>query len=108
MPFHLLGITSWLTGILSCAAGPGTLHLNLGASRNLDRWGGNNYLWHLMLAQHGYVVVSMDNRGTPSPRGRAWRKSIYRQVGILASQDQAAAVRKILEWPYLDAERGAW
>jgi dipeptidyl-peptidase-4 len=51
----------------------------------------------------------MDNRGTPSPRGRAWRKSIYRQIGILASQDQAAAVRKILEWPYLDAERvGSW
>lgn len=75
----------------------------------LDRWGGNNYMWHLMLAQRGYVVVSMDNRGTPSPRGRVWRKSIYRQIGILASQDQAAAVRKILEWPYLDAERvGSW
>lgn len=38
---HLPGTTPWLTGILSCAAGPGTLHLNLGASRNLDRWGGN-------------------------------------------------------------------
>lgn len=75
----------------------------------LDRWGGNNYLWHQMLAQQGYVVVSVDNRGTPAPRGRAWRKSIYRQVGILASQDQAAAVRKMLESPYLDAARvGSW
>ncbi len=37
------------------------------------------------------VVVSVDNRGTPAPRGRAWRKSIYRQIGILASQDQAEA-----------------
>lgn len=36
----------------------------------LDRWGGRDYLWHLMLAQEGYVVLSIDNRGTPAPRGR--------------------------------------
>ena len=75
----------------------------------LDRWGGNNHLWHLMLAQRGYVVASVDNRGTPAPRGRAWRKSIYRQIGILASQDQAAAVRRIREWPFVDPARvGSW
>jgi dipeptidyl-peptidase-4 len=75
-----------------------------------DNWGGNNYLWHLMLAQQGYIVVSFDNRGTPAPRGRAWRKSIYRQIGILASRDQAAAVRAALAaWPFADAERvGVW
>ena len=50
----------------------------------LDRWGGRTYLWHQMLAQKGYVVVSIDNRGTPAPRGRHWRKMVYRQVGILA------------------------
>jgi dipeptidyl-peptidase-4 len=55
------------------------------------------------------VVVSLDNRGTPAPRGRAWRKSIYRQIGILASEDQAAAVRKIAEWPFIDRARiGVW
>ncbi len=76
----------------------------------LDRWGGNNALWHLMLAQKGYVVASVDNRGTPSPRGRAWRKVIYRQIGILASEDQAAAARALLEErPYLDSGRvGIW
>jgi dipeptidyl-peptidase-4 len=75
----------------------------------LDRWGGNNHLWHLMLAQRGYVVASVDNRGTPAPRGRAWRKSIYRQIGILASADQAAAVRRIREWPFVDPARvGSW
>lgn len=76
----------------------------------LDRWGGNNYLWHLMLAQQGYIVVSVDNRGTPAPRGRAWRKSVYRQIGILASADQAAAVREIIRtWPFVDSERiGIW
>ena len=75
-----------------------------------DSWGGSGYLWHLMLAQQGYIVASFDNRGTPAPRGRAWRKSIYRQIGILASADQAAAVRAALAaWPYVDAERvGVW
>ena len=75
-----------------------------------NSWGGNTYLWHLMLAQQGYVVASFDNRGTPAPRGRAWRKSVYRQIGILASADQAAAVRAALAaWPFVDADRvGSW
>ena len=41
----------------------------------------DTYLWHLMLAQQGYIVASIDNRGTPSPRGRFWRKRIYGAVG---------------------------
>jgi dipeptidyl-peptidase-4 len=78
----------------------------------LDKWTGKNdrHLWHLMLAQQGYVVASIDNRGTPAPRGREWRKSVYRQVGILASQDQAAAVRALVDkWPFVDPDRiGVW
>ncbi|MEM7231923.1 MAG: S9 family peptidase [Planctomycetota bacterium] len=76
----------------------------------LDRWSSRSYLWHLMLAQRGYVVVSIDNRGTPSPRGREWRKMVYRQVGILAPKEQALAVKKLLaDRPYLDAKRvGVW
>ena len=75
-----------------------------------DKWGGEQYLWHSMIAQSGYIVISIDNRGTPSPRGRDWRKSVYRQIGILASQDQAAATREILrDRPYIDANRvGIW
>jgi len=73
-----------------------------------DRWSGRNTLWHTMLNQHGYLVMSIDNRGTRAPRGRAWRKSIYRQIGILASADQAAALQAILaERPYVDPERVA-
>ncbi|MEW6511657.1 MAG: S9 family peptidase [Bacteroidota bacterium] len=71
----------------------------------LDSWGGRRYLWHLMLSQQGYIVLSIDNRGTPAPRGRAWRKAVYRQVGILASQDQAAALRQVRQWPYVDSTR---
>ena len=76
----------------------------------VDSWGGDNYLWHCLLAQQGYVVMSIDNRGTSAPRGREWRKSIYRQIGILASADQAAATREILrQRPYLDPQRvGIW
>ncbi len=76
----------------------------------LDRWGGKGFLWHAMLAQKGYVIMSFDNRGTPAPRGREWRKCIYRQVGILAAQDQAAALRAVLKQrPYLDDQRvGIW
>lgn len=76
----------------------------------LDQWGGDRSLWHHMLAQQGYVVMSFDNRGTPSPRGREWRKSVYRQIGVLASADQAAAVKSVLaSRSYLDASRiGIW
>ena len=74
-----------------------------------DAWGGAQYLWHLMLAQQGYIVASVDNRGTPPPRGRAWRKSVYRKIGILATADQTAAARAIAQRPYVDASRiGVW
>lgn len=75
----------------------------------IDRWGSHTYMWHLLLTQQGYIVVSIDNRGTPAPRGRAWRKSVYRQIGILASHDQAAAIRQIRLWPFVDSTRiGVW
>ncbi len=75
----------------------------------LDAWSGGQAMWHKMLAQQGYLVVSVDNRGTPAPRGRAWRKSIYRQMGIRNSSDQANAARAISKWPFVDATRiGIW
>ncbi|MEM6536347.1 MAG: S9 family peptidase [Pseudomonadota bacterium] len=81
----------------------------------LNRWGrsgsrSDRYLWHLMMSQKGYIVASIDNRGTPAPKGRDWRKSIYGQIGILASADQAKAIKKLLdERPYLDPDRvGSW
>jgi dipeptidyl-peptidase-4 len=74
-----------------------------------DAWGGAQYLWHLMLAQQGYIVASVDNRGTPPPRGRAWRKSIYRKIGILATADQTEAARQIGRRSYVDSTRiGVW
>ena len=73
-----------------------------------DRWGGGSYLWHQMFAQQGAVVMSFDNRGTPAPKGREWRKCIYRKLGLFGPQDQAEAMRVMLEAnPKLDADRVA-
>ena len=74
-----------------------------------NNWGGGD-LWHQYLAQQGYIVMSIDNRGTRTPRGRAWRKSIYGQIGILAAHDQAKAARKILAtYGFIDPTRvGIW
>ena len=75
-----------------------------------DSWGGSRNLWHLLLSQQGYIVMSVENRGTNVPRGREWRKIIYRQIGILASADQAAALQAIIKrWDYVDPDRiGVW
>jgi len=74
-----------------------------------DSWGGGGFMWHLMLSQMGYVVMSVDNRGTPAPRGRAWRKAIYKRMGVLNGADQAAAAQAIAKWPFVDSRRlGVW
>ncbi len=75
-----------------------------------DRWGGGRMLFHRALAEAGYVVVSLDNRGTPAPKGAAWRKVVYGSVGDLSSKEQAAAVRQLaIDRPYIDRERvGVW
>ena len=71
----------------------------------LDRWSGRS-LWYWMLAQHGYIVISVDNRGTPAPRGRAFRKYIYKDVGTLASIDQAEAMKAIInKYSFIDPTR---
>ncbi|HSF54835.1 MAG TPA: S9 family peptidase [Algoriphagus sp.] len=67
-------------------------------------------LWHHYMSRLGYVVISIDNRGTKTPRGREWRKSIYGQIGILASFDQKAAAEQILKtYDFIDSSRiGTW
>jgi dipeptidyl-peptidase-4 len=81
--------------------GPGSATVN-------DAWG-SQYLFHLMLTQQGYLVASVDNRGTPAPLGRRWRKSIYGQLGVLETRDQAAAARTLARRSYVDPRRiGIW
>ncbi|MEO6637544.1 MAG: S9 family peptidase [Ginsengibacter sp.] len=78
------------------------------ASTVSDQFGGHdNYLFNGDMSIEGYFQISVDNRGTPSLRGREWRKSIYGQLGRINIHDQAMAAKKILEKPYFDTSRVA-
>ncbi|WP_268225353.1 S9 family peptidase [Sinomicrobium oceani] len=67
-----------------------------------DSWIG---LYDIFLAQKGFVIINMDNRGTPSLKGSAWRKSIYRKVGVINADDQALAAKEVLKWDFIDKEK---
>lgn len=72
----------------------------------LDRFGtGRNRLYIGDMAADGYIYMAIDGRGTPAPKGAAWRKSIYRKIGKVNISDHAMAVKEILKWPFVDAER---
>lgn len=61
-----------------------------------------------LMAREGYLVLSFDNEGTPQPRGRAWRKAGYGAIGVLSSQEQAAAIREFARThAYVDTSRMA-
>ncbi|UCS94593.1 DPP IV N-terminal domain-containing protein [Echinicola marina] len=65
-------------------------------------------LWNIMLAQQGYVIIDMDNRGTPCLKGSEWRKSIYRKVGVINADDQAKAAKEVFKtFGFIDPERVA-
>lgn len=73
-----------------------------------DTYGtGMNGLYNGDMAKDGYIYASVDNRGTPLPRGRAWRKAIYRKIGVVNIRDQAMAVKEIRKWKYVDTTRVA-
>lgn len=57
------------------------------------------------ISADGYIQISLDGRGTPSPKGAAWRKAIYRKIGIINIRDQAMAAKKILQWRFVDSSR---
>lgn len=73
-----------------------------------DKFGAvNNFLYAGNMSQDGYIYVSIDNRGTPVPKGSAWRKSIYRKFGQINIRDQALAAKEILKNSYVDTSRVA-
>lgn len=81
-----------------------------------EPWGANvhdsygtadNPLFDGDLASEGYLYITVDNRGTPVPKGSAWRKCVYRKIGRINIRDQALAAKEILKWPYVDASRVA-
>lgn len=79
-----------------------------GSQTVLDGWGGEQYMWNQMLAQRGFVVVSVDGRGTGG-RGAAFRHVVYEHLGIHESDDQIDAARWLARQRWVDAGRlGIW
>jgi len=76
----------------------------------LDQWGAAHHLFHRAIAELGYVVISIDNRGTPSPKGAAWRRAVFGNLGTLSTAEQAAGLQKLGQMiPALDLSRvGIW
>jgi len=79
-----------------------------GGATVTDTYGvGGNRQYIGDMAEDGYIYISLDNRGTPVPKGRAWRKSVYKQIGRINIHDQAMAAKEILKWNFVDPERVA-
>lgn len=71
-----------------------------------DEYGSSqNFLYRGDMAKDGYCYISIDNRGTPVPKGREWRKSVYRKIGQVNISDQAMAAREIMKWQWVDTSR---
>ena len=73
-----------------------------------DEWHGVSFLWDEMMAQKGYIVFALDNRGSYF-RGHAFETPVYHQLGKIELEDQLAGVRYLKTLPYVDASRfGIW
>ena len=87
-----------------CYGGPGD-------QKVVNAWGHGrpfNYMWYQMLAQQGYIVSCVDNRGTGG-RGSEFRKSTYADLGRLETQDQIQAAKWLQKQPYVNSDRiGIW
>jgi len=75
-----------------------------------DAWGFAQADYHRVIADLGYLVVSIDNRGTPAPKGAAWRRAVFGSLGPLSTEEQAAGVKELARTrPYVDLSRvGVW
>jgi dipeptidyl-peptidase-4 len=83
-----------------------------GAQEVLDAWDAGTqwqiFLWHEMMAQKGFIVFTLDNRGT-SGRGHAFETPIARHFGTVEMADQLAGVAWLARQPWADASRlGIW
>ena len=73
-----------------------------------DTWFLRHHLFHRWLTQQGYVVMSLDARGTPAPKGRDWRKALYQNIGVVSSHDWSQAVAELRkQHSWMDADRQA-
>ena len=81
-----------------------TIYGGPGSQTVTNSWGGSNFFWHQLLAQKGYIVVSVDNRGTGA-RGVDFKKLTYKQLGKYETEDQVEAAKYFASLPYVDGSR---
>jgi dipeptidyl-peptidase-4 len=76
----------------------------------LNEWGAGQSHFLRVIADLGYLVVSIDNRGTPAPKGAAWRRSVFGSLGPISTEDQAAGLKELGRMrSYVDLSRvGIW
>ena len=76
----------------------------------LNEWGAAQIDFHRVVAELGYVVVSIDNRGTPCPKGAAWRRAIFGSLGPLSCEEQEAGLKALAkQCSFIDTARvGIW
>jgi dipeptidyl-peptidase-4 len=83
--------------LVSIYGGPGSNTVN-------DSWGSKTQIWEMMLAQQGYIVVSVDNRGTGN-RGRDFKHCTYKQLGKLEVEDYIETAKYLGKQEYVNAAR---
>ena len=66
---------------------------------------GKNSRYAGSMADDGYIYISVDGRGSPAPKGAAWRQAIYKNIGLINIRDQAMAATEIMKWPFVDPTR---
>jgi len=73
-----------------------------------DRWGGDFFLFHQLLANKGFLIYVLDNRGT-GRRGKKFEEEIYGRLGEKELEDQLAGIKTLLERGFVDKNRiGIW
>ena len=75
-----------------------------GSNLVMDTWQRSNYMYHQLLASKGYIVISVDTRGTMN-RGAEFKKSTYLQLGKLETEDMIAVAKAVAKWDYVDGSR---
>jgi dipeptidyl-peptidase-4 len=75
-----------------------------GSQQVLNQYDGANFYWYQILAQKGYIVACVDNRGTGG-RGSEFKKCTYLNLGKLEVHDQIEAAKYFGKLPFIDAAR---
>ena len=75
-----------------------------GSQKVLNGYGGINFYWYQMLAQQGYIVACVDNRGTGG-KGAEFKKMTYKELGKYETIDQIDAAKYFGDLKYIDKTR---